>query len=164
MGYEIRNVCAADLDAVLRLNQAEVPHVGSIGPEQLAWFAANAAYFRVAARAGDIGAYLVGMRPGTSYASPNYRWFCERYADFAYVDRVAVAPHARRQGLASRLYEDFEKTVAGAVDVMTCEVNVRPPNDTSMRFHRQLGFEQVGTLESEDGAKAVALLARPIER
>jgi predicted GNAT superfamily acetyltransferase len=163
MEYEIRNVHAADLEAVLRLNESEVPHVGSIGLEKLAWFAANAAYFRVAACEDDIGAYLVGMRPGTDYASPNYRWFCKHYADFAYVDRVAVAPHARRRGLASRLYEDFEATVAGVVGVMTCEVNIRPPNETSMRFHRQLGFRQVGVLESEDGTKAVALLACPID-
>ena len=162
MDYDIRNVRAADLEAVLALNESEVPHVGSIGLEQLQWFADNAAYFRVAACGDDIGAYLVGMRPGTRYASPNYRWFCERYADFAYIDRVAVAPHARRRGLATRLYADFESTVAGVVEVMTCEVNIRPANETSMRFHRRLGFEQVGTLESGNGTKAVALFARAI--
>jgi predicted GNAT superfamily acetyltransferase len=164
MHYEIRDVREADLDSVLALNESEVPHVGSIGLAQLEWFARNAACFRVAAGADGIGAYLVGMRPGTIYQSPNYRWFCEHYADFAYVDRVAVAARARRQGLATRLYEDFAASVSGDVDVMTCEVNIRPPNETSMRFHRQLGFEQVGTLESDDGAKIVALLARPISQ
>ena len=164
MDYEIRHVRATDLDAVLRLNEAEVPHVGRIGLEQLEWFAANAACFRVAAHGDDIGAYLVGLRPGTSYASPNDRWFCEQYADFGYIDRVAVAPHARRRGLATRLYEDFERSLAGAVAVMTCEVNIRPPNETSMRFHRQLGFQQVGTLESGDGSKTVALLAKSIDQ
>jgi predicted GNAT superfamily acetyltransferase len=162
MDYEIRNVRAADLEAVLALNESEVPHVGSIGLNQLAWFADNAAYFRVTARGDDIDGYLVGMRPGTGYASPNYRWFCEHYEDFAYIDRVAVAAHARRRGLATRLYEDFRSTVAGVVNIMTCEVNIRPANQTSMHFHRQLGFDQVGTLESADGAKAVALLARPV--
>ena len=160
MEYRLRNVCKADLEPILRLNESEVPHVGSIDLAKLEWFAEHAAYFRVAARGESIGAYLVGLRPGTCYASPNYRWFCERYADFAYVDRVAVAEYARRQRLASRLYADFAATVIDAAPVMTCEVNIRPPNESSLRFHRQLGFEQVGSLESEDGAKAVAMLVK----
>ena len=164
MEYRLRDVREADLEAVLRLNESEVPHVGSVDREKMRWFAAHAAYFRVAERGGTIGAYLVGLRPGTTYASPNYRWFCDRYADFAYVDRVAVAEFARRQRLASRLYADFAATVSGSAPVMTCEVNIRPPNETSLRFHRELGFEQVGSLESDGGNKAVALLVKRLDQ
>jgi predicted GNAT superfamily acetyltransferase len=156
----IRDVAAQDLDAVLSLNQSEVPHVGSIDIERMHWFAANAHYFRVAVDAHRIAAYLIGLRPGSSYASPNYRWFCERYDDFAYVDRVAVADFARRLGLASRLYDDFAASVPESVEHMTCEVNLRPPNESSMRFHQQLGFRQVGSLAAEHRAKEVAMLAR----
>ena len=164
MEYRLRDVCEADFETILSLNESEVPQVGSVDLVKLRWFARHAAYFRVAARDTTIGAYLVGLRPGTTYASPNYRWFCERYADFAYVDRVAVAEYARRQRLASRLYEDFAASVADSVPVMTCEVNIRPPNETSLRFHRELGFEQVGSLESEDGSKAVAMLLKPLDQ
>ena len=156
----IREVRDSDLDAVLVLNQSEVPHVGSIDAQQLRWYADNATYFRVADAGGKMAAYLVGFRPGTSYASPNYRWFCERYDDFAYVDRVAVSAHARRNGIARRMYEDFATTVPVDVPVMTCEVNIRPPNPSSMDFHRRLGFEQVGSLTSDDGAKEVAMLLK----
>jgi predicted GNAT superfamily acetyltransferase len=45
---------------------------------------------------------------------------------------------------------------------MTCEVNLSPPNAASMRFHRRLGFEQVGSQFTEAGAKQVALLAKPL--
>jgi len=162
MDYVIRDVCESDLDAVLRLNQSELPHVGGVDLEQLQWFAANAAYFRIATNADGIGAYLIGMRPGTSYGSPNYRWFCERYDDFAYVDRVAVTASARRRGLASRLYEDFADSVPETVGVMTCEVNIRPSNESSMRFHRRMGFEQVGSLASDGGNKEVALLVKQL--
>lgn len=164
MNHAIRDVCEADLEAVLRLNQSEVPHVGSIDIERMHWFADNAAFFRVATREHQIGAYLIGMRPGTSYASPNYRWFCKRYADFAYVDRVAVAESARRTGLASRLYDDFAASVPASVEIMTCEVNIRPPNESSMRFHRRLGFDQVGSLVAGDGEKEVAMLAKNLRQ
>lgn len=160
MAYILRDVRDTDLNAVLALNQSEVPHVGSVDLQRMRWFADNASYFRIAIDAGRLGAYLIGLRPGTSYASPNYRWFCERYDDFAYVDRVAVAANARRAGLASRLYEDFAASVPVSVGLMTCEVNVRPPNESSMEFHRRLGFEQIGSLVSDSGTKEVAMLAK----
>ena len=154
----IRDVQEKDLDQVLNLNEANVPHVGSVQLEQMQWFAANAHYFRVAAADDVIGGYLVGLRPGTSYGSPNYRWFCDRYDDFAYVDRIAIAEIARRQGLASRFYDDFRSSVQDVVDVMTCEVNLQPPNESSMRFHENYGFEQVGSQQTEGGSKEVAML------
>lgn len=162
MDTTIRDVSVADLDAVLELNESNVPAVNSISVDQLQWFMEHAHYFRVVDVAGRIGAFLVGLRPGTDYDSPNYGWFCERYDDFGYVDRVAVADDARRLGLASRLYADFERSLPASVAVMTCEVNIRPPNDGSMRFHASHGFLRVGSQETDGGDKEVALLARTI--
>lgn len=158
----IRDIANSDLDAVLGLNQSEVPHVGSVGPDQMRWYAAHANYFRVASMTDRLAAYLVGFRPGSSYASPNYRWFCERYGDFAYVDRIVVAEFARRNGLASTLYDDFAASLPASVPIMTCEVNIVPPNESSMNFHRRLGFEQVGSLASEDASKEVAMLVKTL--
>lgn len=164
METTIRDVASGDLDAVLELNEANVPELGSATPEQMAWFIEHAPYFRVVDVDERIGALLVGLRPGLDYGSPNYRWFVERYVDFGYIDRVAVAEHARRLGLASRLYSDFETTLPESVEVMTCEVNLRPPNDGSMRFHERRGFRQVGSQVTEGGKKEVAMLVRPLER
>ena len=162
MNFEITDVTTTDLVAVLALNESEVPHVGKIDIEQLHWFASNAAYFRVAKSNERLAAFLVGLRPGTDYASLNYGWFCDRYEDFAYVDRVAVAGFARRHGLASRLYDDFATSMPDSVKIMTCEVNVRPPNDDSMRFHTRLGFGEVGSQVTENGSKEVALLLKEL--
>lgn len=162
MQWIIRDVCDQDIDSVLSLNQSEVPHVGSVDGEKMRWYAANATYFRVATSVDELAGYLVGFRPGTAYTSPNYLWFCDRYDDFAYVDRIAVAPFARRTGLASHMYDDFAAAMTDSVGIMTCEVNVQPPNPSSMDFHQRLGFEQVGTLVSEDGEKEVAMLLMEI--
>lgn len=162
MDFIIRDVDEQDLDAVLVLNQSETPHVGSVDLPRMQWFASHAAYFRIALDGDRLAAFLVGLRPGTSYESPNYQWFSKRYADFAYVDRVAVAAFARRSGLASRLYEDFAAAVPATVGFMTCEVNIRPPNESSMEFHRRLGFRQVGAQTTEGGVKEVAMLAKKL--
>ena len=162
MNFEISDVTTTDLVAVLALNESEVPHVGQIDIEQMRWFASNATYFRVAKSNEQLAAFLVGLRPGTDYASLNYRWFCDRYEDFAYIDRVAVAAFARRHGLASRLYDDFAASMPDAVKIMTCEVNIRPPNDESMQFHNRLGFSEVGSQVTENGSKEVALLLKKL--
>ena len=156
----LRPVEEDDLEAVLRLNEASVPEVGSVGLEQMNWFAANAAYFTVATRDGEFAGFLIGLRPGTAYASPNYRWFCDNYEDFGYIDRIAIAPDARRLGLATRLYRDFEASLPPSVAVMTCEVNILPPNESSMRFHENYGFRRVGTQALDGGDKKVAMMAK----
>jgi len=162
MDYAIRNVRDTDLESVLALNQSEVPHVGSVDLEGMRWFATNADYFRVAVSDATIGAYLVGFRPGGEYGSLNYRWFCDRYTDFGYIDRIAVAAAARRRGLASRLYDDFVAFLPPGVPRLACEVNLKPPNPTSLAFHRGLGFRQVGTRQWEGGDKEVAMLLKPL--
>lgn len=155
---KITDVDSGELDDVLRLNEASVPHVSSVNLVAMEWFATNAHYFRVASIDETLAGFLIGMRPGLPYDSPNYRWFCDNYENFAYVDRVAVSPAARRLGVASGLYQDFAATLRGNVDVMTCEVNIRPPNESSMRYHEQHGFVRVGTQETDGGKKEVALL------
>lgn len=157
---ELRTVEDADLEAVLRLNEAAVPAVNSVDLEQMRWFAANAACFTVATRNEQFAGFLIGMRPGTTYASPNYRWFCDNYDDFGYIDRIAIATDARRLGLATRLYRNFEAGLPPCVGVLTCEVNIVPPNESSMRFHEDYGFRRVGTQILDDGRKEVALMVR----
>jgi len=155
-------VSAADLAPVLALNEAAVPNVNSIDLEQMRWFADNAYYFKVASIDERLVGFLIGLRPGLDYGSENYRWFCKHYDDFGYVDRVAVDESARRFGVASRLYEDFAARLEGVVPCMTCEVNVRPPNESSMRYHERHGFRQVATQETEGGSKKVALLEKKL--
>lgn len=160
----LHHVAESDLPDVLRLNEAAVPAVNSVDLEQMQWFAGNAAYFRVAENDGRFAGFLVGMRPGTAYASPNYRWFCKRYDDFGYIDRVAVAADAQRLGVATALYRDFEASLPPGVGVLTCEVNINPPNESSMRFHEGFGFRTVGTQTLDDGRKEVALMAKERNR
>ncbi len=151
----------SDFEDVLAVNLASVPHVNIISHDELRWFREYAAYLQVAIIDEKLAGFLVGLRPGTSYASPNYRWFCRHYDDFAYIDRVAVSEWARRRGVAETLYTRFAESQPGA-PVMTCEVNLRPPNAGSMRFHKRMGFQQVGSQETDGGDKEVALMEKKL--
>jgi predicted GNAT superfamily acetyltransferase len=157
---QLSDITDADLDEVLALNEASVPHVSSVDLEQIRWFAERAFYFRVAYVNHRFAGFLIGIRPGIDYRSENYRWFCRNYDDFGYIDRVAVTPEARRLGVASALYDDFANVLEGHAQVMTCEVNIRPANATSMRFHERHDFVQVASQETENGTKEVALMEK----
>ncbi|MCJ7590947.1 MAG: GNAT family N-acetyltransferase [Woeseiaceae bacterium] len=158
---KISAIQQTDYDEVLALNSESVPHVNLIGRDQLQWFDEHASFVQVAKIDERLAGFIIGLRPGTEYASPNYRWFCEHYDDFAYIDRVAVAKWARRQGIAEALYTAFANSQSGA-PVLTCEVNIRPANDGSMIFHERLGFRQVGSQETDGGKKEVALMEKAL--
>ncbi len=158
---QILRIEKKDYAPILALNAESVPHVNLIGPEELQWFDEFAACVQVAKIDDRLAGFLIGLRPGRSYKSPNYRWFCDNYDDFAYVDRVAVSGWARRQGVAQKLYDAFELSQPGA-PVMTCEVNIRPPNEGSMLFHERLGFRRIASQETDGGRKEVALMEKPL--
>ena len=155
----IREVEEADLGIVHAINEAAVPHVNSIGRDRFRRFVDEAAYFRVALLVDGLAGYLVAFDPSADYESLNFRWFQERYADFIYVDRIAVSADARRRGVARALYEDLFAFARGRSARITCEVNTRPMNADSITFHRRFGFHEVGTQDTEGGAKTVSLMA-----
>lgn len=158
---EISKIEQSDFAEVLALNEESVPHVSSISGNELQWFSDNAVFLQIAKIDDRFAGFLIGLRPGTGYVSPNYRWFCDNYEDFAYVDRVAVSKWARRQGVAESLYNAFASSQRGA-PVMTCEVNIRPSNETSMLYHERMGFRQVGSQETNGGEKAVAFMEKKL--
>jgi predicted GNAT superfamily acetyltransferase len=53
--------------------------------------------------------------------------------------------------------EMFEFAAASAVDLVTCEFDVDPPNPASERFHAGFGFREVGRQWVADGRKQVSL-------
>ena len=157
---QIRAAVGADLDAVRILNERAVPNVNSVSLETLEKFIHQAAYFRLIEGGERLTAFLVAFAPGADYESENYRWFCARYPEFMYIDRVAVAPDQRGRGLALRLYRDLEQSTSAPL--LACEVNLEPPNPRSLEFHRKFGFKAVGRQQTEGGAKTVSLMIKAL--
>ena len=159
----IRPVVDRDLDRLVALNNAAVPAVNALERSDVARFAVTADHFRVAARRGAPVGLLIGLGPGADYASPNYLWFMVRYDAFLYVDRIVVVPAERSSGIGAALYADLERAArAAGCPRLACEVNIRPANERSLRFHERLGFRPVGTQDTEGGAKSVCLMLREL--
>jgi hypothetical protein len=166
MKFEIRHATPADLPAVLAMNEAAVPHVNSLDLARMKSLHEQATWFRVtAARTGEgLAAFLIGLTPEAKYDSPNFLWFCRNYPSFAYIDRIAVAGNAKRHGLGTALYDDFEAAFSNRVPMLACEINLRPANPASMAFHRRRGFTQAGYQAIDDGKKEVAMMVKQLTR
>lgn len=93
---------------------------------------------------GEVVAFLCGFRSQT-------------HDDEAYIHFVGVDPAQRGNGVARELYERFFAAVAPRATVRAV---TSPRNETSLAFHRALGFEVERIDENYDGAGAARALLR----
>jgi predicted GNAT superfamily acetyltransferase len=158
----IEQATAANHPDILALNESGLPHVNRISADDLADFAAQSCYFRIAREGEQLAGFLLAFSQGVSYHSPNFLWFRDRYPRFVYIDRVVVAPSFRRSGVGQLLYADLERVASEHAPDLTCEVNLDPPNPGSFAFHERFGFCEVGRQHTDGGAKLVCLMSKDI--
>ena len=162
----IRAYRSSDLTHLLQINQAGEPGVGAVSLTELQEIIAVGTCL-VAVESSDqpIG-FILLVPPNSRYHSQNYQWFEARRAsvgsEFIYVDRIAIAAEGQERGLGKALYEAAFAAFEGHSSVITCEVNTEPPNPGSLRFHKRLGFVEIGQQVFDPGKKAVVYLERPL--
>ncbi|MEO1021207.1 MAG: GNAT family N-acetyltransferase [Bacteroidota bacterium] len=158
----IRPATISDTEAVLALNNAALPAVTITSQAEIKWFLEQATLFWVLEHADRIVGFLIVLGPGITYDSDNYRFFSSQYGAFDYVDRIVIKDSERGKGYGVDLYR---KLFAEAHSpVVTCEVNLDPPNPHSYYFHEKLGFQEVGRHVTQPDAKLVSLMARSISK
>jgi ribosomal protein S18 acetylase RimI-like enzyme len=94
-------------------------------------------HFWATSTVAEVDGSMVGFLVG--FLSPSER-------DEAYIHFVGVHPDHRASGLARRLYERFF-AVAVAEGRTRVSAVTSPRNETSIAFHRRMGFEVVGPIE-----------------
>lgn len=138
-----------DEPVVLALNnahQAETSYLDAAKLHRLV----GAAF--LAARIGQLEAFLLAFDQAADYDSPNFVWFRQRYRRFVYVDRIVTAAEARGRGHARRMYLAlFVAARAAGHERVVCEVNSDPPNPASDAFHASMGFKEVGAAALGNG-------------
>jgi predicted GNAT superfamily acetyltransferase len=149
-----------DVEAVLRLNEESVAMLAPMDADRLTLLRSFVSHALIVEAESAIAGFALAFAPGTAYDSINYAWHAERFADFLYLDRIAVSHAFRRRGVASLLYDEMEDR-AGRHGRMVLEVNSRPPNEPSLAFHRRRGYREIGHLVQADGKETV-MMEKPL--
>ncbi len=150
----------ADDDRVLELNEESVKALSPLDLAGVDWHRRNAAAAVVWEFDGELVAFSFAFAPGSPYQSINYRWHADFFADFLYLDRIAVSSRRRRHGIGSALYNALEGEAA-VHGRMVCEVYCDPANEESLAFHERRGYRPVGWLQQTTGGEAV-MLEKPL--
>jgi len=143
----IRPIGPDDLARVLQINQQNVPEVGSVDADELAFLVDESALPLATWCSDELAGFCLVFAPGSPYESENYRWFAEHSPSAWYLDRVAFDARFQGRGLGRRLYAEVDRAMRDAEPpppALTLEVNADPPNEASLAFHARLGFAEVG--------------------
>ena len=158
MDHKIISARLVDLEFVLDLNQKNTPAVSDSSFEMMSYFLKVSEYFRILTVGEKPIGFLIALMPDKDYHSENYRWFNNKYNSFIYIDRIVISEEYQRRGYGKLFYSELHHFSKGRVSKLACEVNTRPINQQSIKFHDRFGFYEVGTQETESGKKNVSLL------
>jgi len=129
--------------------------------DRLTWVLQRAAYAR---QINDAQAILVGYGYDVDYPGhKNIEWLSGHVENFFYIDRIIVDSSAQGKGYGRLLYEDFERVaLSKGYTNLACEVNIKPDNPGSHRFHLNMGFKAIGEQAYTDYDAAVRYYAKAI--
>ena len=158
MIFTISPTVSAHLPTIVKINQEALPAVSSVTLKDMEHFLSTVDYFRTLQLDDIVAGFLIALTPGKDYNSPNYQWFEKKFNSFMYVDRIVFDLGYQSNGFGWAFYNNLREFTEGRTPRITCEVNLRPPNEGSIIFHEKYGFKQVGKQETEGGKKDVSLM------
>ena len=133
------------------INQDNVPEVGSLESiDQQKKLLSVSSYHSILLEDDELIGFAICFRESRPYWSENYKYFENKLDRFLYVDRIAIRNEYRRQGHAKRMYEDIFDFAGQDGLIVTAEVNTKPANQGSIRFHEYMGFKEVGARSFDD--------------
>jgi len=155
---EIRALQISDSSSIWEINEQGLPGTGKVSEQEILDLLNYSSLSIGLFDSNSLLGFVICLPPKTSYGSLNYLWFNERYDDFLYVDRIAVSTANRNQKIGSKLYQAVTDTASKLGVPIAAEVNLRPPNPDSVRFHQRHGFTEIG--QFEHGQKAVIMMLK----
>ncbi|MCW2761640.1 MAG: family N-acetyltransferase [Marmoricola sp.] len=144
----LRAITPTDYDAVVALNERFVHLTAPMDQARLAELAGASDRADVIEVDGEFAGFVITFAAGAAYDGTHFAWFAQRYHDYCYLDRIVIDDQFQRRGLGTFVYDAVEGDCARPV--LALEVNIEPPNEPSLAFHRARGYVEVGVEGSDD--------------
>ena len=149
-----------EIELLYEINQQNIPELGSLdSADHLESLMKISLKTIVLKYENKIIGFCLLFNEGSSYDSPNYKYFNNKYDKFIYVDRVVVASDFTAKGGGTLMYQDVFNFAKKNKLTVCCEVNEEPVNEVSLKFHKKLDFIKVD--EKVYAKKKVAFLEKP---
>jgi predicted GNAT superfamily acetyltransferase len=155
----LRPITEADLDDVVALNERFVHLTAPMDRARLADFVSAADRAAVLDVDGELAGFVLTFAAGAAYDGTHLAWFEERFDDFCYLDRIVIHEDFQRRGLGTFVYDEIEDGCGRPL--LALEVNIDPPNEPSLAFHRARGFVEVG--QSDASGHLVSLMTKTLQ-
>ena len=156
--HTYRDCGIQDIPAMWTINEQGLPGTGKVSETEIAYLMDISELCLGAFHDESLIGFVICLLPNKDYGSLNYSWFNQRYDDFIYVDRIAIAKHHRNNGIGTELYEKVIQYSNEKQIPITAEVSLDPPNEGSDRFHLRHSFKSVGEFHQEK--KSVTMYIR----
>ena len=141
---QFRNYLESDEPDILRLNKASEHVLSPMNTDRFKSLREMSSLLIVAEQAGSVLGFLMGFTCGTGYDSLNYQWFQNNLNSFLYIDRVVISEQARGTGIGSKFYQQAKSwAVSNSLQKLAAEIDIEPPNETSLYFHEKFGFREI---------------------
>ena len=161
---ELLNAREEHYEKILEYNEILVDVLSPMDMDKMLEMKEETSMFKVVVENDKVCAFLMAFENGTSYDSVNYKWFEKEYEKFLYIDRIVIPEEHQRKGIGKMLYDEvFSFAKEKGVDTVTCEIDIKPSNPKSLAFHKEMGFEEVGSQVIKGGEKEVSLQAKRLD-
>lgn len=163
LNFKIRGALPEDFQSIIALNAAEVVWTSPMDSAKISALHYLSSYHKVVEHNGRVVGFLLAMCSDDKYINENFDWFLNRYSQFVYIDRIVIDASCKGLGIGRTLYNDlFAFAERRGLQVLCCEYNLSPVNESSKVFHTKMGFEQVGERTYTNSDKVVSMQATKI--
>jgi len=147
----IREILSKDIDTILELNERSVNVLSPMDKNKLLRLIEVSALSVVIEEKNEVAGFLLALTNGVEYESINYKWFNNNYAVFLYIDRIVISEQYRGKGIGTALYRYvIDWASKSSSPSIFAEIDVLPPNKSSLLFHQKLGFNELQLLKHNE--------------
>ena len=159
----LRDATPEDYSTIIKLNDEVVALTSPMNIDKLTHLIDIGANCIVAEKDEAIIGFILVMEQECSYENGNFNWFKQRLGRFIYIDRIVISKMGRGKGLGGKLYAHIAKLAHERNCLtMAAEMNLVPPNEHSLGFHKKHGFIELGT-HTLDNGKIVSMQIKEIK-